>query len=386
MRQRRFAVWLICVLGVGGLVCAGCDKKKNKTTPDARRARAGSGPSSPTDRESGSRAATPPRRALRWAMDPRPGDSDPRRPAIVAPPHGRPVAPSRPPPVKIMTVAQIKALIAAKQYDQAISEAKKVLEQHEGSVPAMAAMAMAYYRKGELELCRAVLAAINLQEKNNALYLYLWGHLHLREKNYALSQKYFERAVAKNPRLLDAWLVIGVRHLRGGSYQKALTALLRAKGLAGGNTYATNLNIGSTYRGLAHRTSNPQHFVTALNYYAEAEKIFRQQPGNATKPYLNALYNKAILFLDASKFPGYTKVRRLEQGLNFLQQYATLAPRYAPGKWQAESKEVMRILNKVKNADLPAARAMAKAAASAPPRPRVVRPPRRNAPAGPAPR
>ncbi|MFH2009968.1 MAG: tetratricopeptide repeat protein [bacterium] len=379
-----------CVVGLAGL---GCEKDKKKTTPDARR-RAGGDPD--PGRASGDRPAAPrdgaresdsgPVLVTKPPPDRRRVDPNDPRGVTITPPTS-PRRPGQPAAPTVMSIPQIKQLVAAGQYVRAIQEAKKILEQNEKSVPAMAVMAMSYFRKGDLELCRAVLASINILEKDNAQFLYLWGHLYLKDQRFALAQKYFERAVAKNPQLLDAWTMIGVRYLQGGSYPKALSALLKAKGLPGGNTYGMNLNIGSTYRGLAHRNNNTAYFITALNYFQEAEKLFRQVPGNANKPYLNATYNKAILFLDAKNYPGYTNVKRLEEGLKYLQQYVTLAPQFAAAKWLQEKQAVMKLLNKIKNADLPAARAMAKAAAAQPaPTPRPTPPPRRRQPPGPPPR
>ena len=67
--------------------------------------------------------------------------------------------------------------------------------------------------------------------------------------------------------------------------------MLKAKALAGGNTYKMNLNIGSVYRGLAHRQKNAQLYVMALNYYQEAEKLHGQLPGNSGK--IEVKYNTA---------------------------------------------------------------------------------------------
>jgi len=265
-------------------------------------------------------------------------------------------------------MAELRQLLQSGKHAQAIREARKILEHNERSVSAMAVMAEAYFRRGDYELCRAVLDAINEQKKDHPLYLYLSGRIYLREKNYSLALSFFEKAVRKNPKLLDAWTVIGVRHLQGGSYQKALKALLKAKALPGGNTYSINLNIGSCYRALAHREKNPQQLVTALNYYNEAEKLYRQSAGHSGA-YLKALYNKAILYLDAKKFPGLTTVARLEKGIALLKQYVTLAPRKKPKQWAREKKAVMKIYNKAKNVELPSAKAMARAQAAQQPRP-----------------
>lgn len=382
--QRMLLVAASAMLVLG----AGCEKDKKKTTPDSRRAGGGGGESgggSPAAREgdsgdadSGPVVSSTKRPGARGTPGAGPGQVDVR-------PFSRPGRPTlgKEKKIKLMPMATIKRLIVAKQYKRAISEAKKHLEVNEKSVPAMAAMAEAYFRKGDLELCKAVLASINGLRKDHPLFLYLWGHLYLKDGSYALAVKYFERAVQKNPRLLDAWTMIGVRYLQGGSYQKALRALLKAKALSGGNTYAMNLNLGSCYRGLAHRNKNTSFYVTALNYYAEAEKLFKRSPGNANQTYLPALYNKAVLFLDAKKFPGYSKVRRLQTGLRYLEMYAVLAPRKTPGAWAKEKKAIKALINKIKNADLPAAKAMARAAASQPrPTPR----PRRRTPPGPPPR
>jgi tetratricopeptide (TPR) repeat protein len=371
----------ILLLLIGALGLYGCDKDKKKTTPDGRRASAGNGGGSGSGGNGGGGAAREGGASAEGGEGAsRPGEAPPR----AADPWVRPPPPRglpKPPPPKLMTITQIKRLVSSRQYDRALKEARKILEVNERSVPAMAVMADAYFRKGEYELCRAVLDSINLQQKEHPLYLYLQGHLFLKEKNYKLAQDFFEKAVRKNPGLLDAWTMIGVRYLMGGSYQKALTALLKAKSLSGGNTYAVNLNIGSCYRGLGHRNNNTSHLVTALNYFSEAEKKFRRVPGNTNKPYLKALYNKGILYLDAKKFPGYNKIRRLQKAIHYLQQYVTLAPRYAPKEWYKEKAEVMKILNKARNVDLPAAKAQAQAAAAAAsqprPRPGPPRPPPR---------
>jgi tetratricopeptide (TPR) repeat protein len=276
----------------------------------------------------------------------------------------------------------------AGKYDEVIREARKALEQNERSVPPMAAMAEAYFHKKEYELCRAVLDSINEQQKEHPLYLYLRGRMFIIEGNFSLAQAFFEKAVEKNPSLLDAWTVIGVRRLQGGSYQRALEALLRAKALPGGNTYAMNLNIGSCYRGLAHQGGGAEQFQAALNYYTEAERLFSQDPGNSGKAYLMAIYNKAILHLDAQTFPGLTNIQRLERGILFMEQYVTLAPRLDPKAWAAERADVLKILTKAKTVDLPAAKAGGQARPvqpQPPPAPPAPPPERESPPARPAP-
>ena len=252
------------------LISPGCSKdKKNKTTPPGARGANGGDtggdtggdgpaarPGSARESDSGPVVTTTNRPAAR----PTPGTS-PRGVTITPPTRPRRPTLGKEKKIVLMPLATVKKLIIAKQYRRAINEAKKHLEVNEKSVPAMAAMAEAYFRKGELELCKAVLASINTLQKDHPLFLYLWGHLYLKDGSYALAVKYFERAVGKNPRLLDAWTMIGVRYLQGGSYQKALNALLKAKALSGGNTYAMNLNIGSCYRGLAHRNKNTAFYV-----------------------------------------------------------------------------------------------------------------------------
>ena len=372
------------------LMSPGCSKDNKKTTPGARRANVanggdggGSGPAArrkgARESDSGPVVTTTNRPDARRSPGTGPGG------VTITPP----TAPRRPSlgkekKIVLMPLASVKKLIWAKQYRRAINEAKKHLEVNEKSVPAMAVMAEAYFHKGELELCKAVLASINTLHKDHPLFLYLWGHLYLRDGSFALAVKYFERAVQKSPLLLDAWTMIGVRYLQGGSFQKALNALLKAKGLPGGNTYAMNLNIGSCYRGLAHRNNTTSFYVTALNYYIESERLYKQ---SANQTYVSALYNKAILFLDARNFPGYSKVKRLETGLNYLEMYVVLAPRMNPGAWAKEKAAVKALLNKIKNADLPAAKAMANAAASQPrTTPRTTPRPRRRTPPGPPPR
>ncbi len=380
--MKWFAVTVCAVLALA----PACSKDKKKTTPrassGARQSGEGAGggeatrpvSSAPGARESdsGPVVTTTNRPASRRGTS-----SGPRRVTITPPTRPRRPTLAREQKVQLMPMAAIKKLIAGRQYRRAIGEAKKHLEVNEKSVPAMAAMAEAYFRKGDLELCKAVLASINNLQKDHPLFLYLWGHLYLKDGSYALAVKYFERAVQKNPRLLDAWTMIGMRYLQGGSYQKGLNALLKARALPGGNTYAMNLNIGSCYRGLAHRNNNKSYYVTALNYYLEAEKQFKATAGRASKTYLPALYNKAVLFLDAKGFPGYSKVRRLQTGLRYLQMYAVLAPQKTPSAWAKEKKTVKALITRIKNADLPAAKAMARAAAAQP---------RRRATPGPAPR
>jgi hypothetical protein len=63
-----------------------------------------------------------------------------------------------------------------------------------------------------------------------------------------------------------------------------------------------------------------------------------------------------------------------------MKQYVTLAPRLAGSAWSKEKQEVMKIYNKARNVDLPAAKAQA--AAMQPARPQ----PRREAPRRPPPR
>lgn len=368
----RAALWIVA-LGIGPfcLSLAACEKGKKPTTPSARQPAGGKNGSAPSEakvaHEDGSHRQGSVPRGEAPAHEgaegkPQPGES-PR------PQDQSQGAAERP----VRTEDQLKQLVQQGRYDESIREARRVLERNERSVPAMAVMAEAYFHKKEFELCRAVLASIYEQQKDHPLYLYLQGRMSLHEENYGLAQTYFEKAVEKNPQLLDAWTVIGVRRLQGGNYQHALEALLKARALPGGNTHAMNLNIGSAYRGLAHQKGSAEQLTTALNYYVEAEKLYRQVPGNAGKSYLKALYNKGILFLDATQFPGLTTIQRLERGIRYLESYVALAPREDSRGWAQEKAEVTKILNKAKNVDLPSAKAMAEAQAAQPAQPEAPR-------------
>lgn len=397
----------LCFAGVSALG-AGCGKKKGGTTP-ARQgtsngpvvgsggtstsggaatssggAAAGSASEGGQARASGAAAGGAPAAAREG------GQGTAARPAGGPEPRGmpRPAARGLPPAAapKVPTLSDLRALLNARQYKQAIAAVRRVLAVHERSVSAMAIMAEAYFHLGNFPLCLAVLDVVNDQQPGHPLYLYLRGRIALKNGDLGVARKFFEEAVKKNPRLLDAWLVIGVRALQGGNYQKALAALLKAKALSGGNTYSVNLNVGSCYRAMAHQQHNTQMLLTALNYYNEADKLYRQAPGNGNRVYLKALYNKAILYLDAKVFPGLNKVQRLEHGIVLLRQYVTLAPRLAPRGWARERKAVLQILNKATNVDLPAAKAMAQAqaaqrrAAAARPAAPVRQPPARQPP------
>jgi tetratricopeptide (TPR) repeat protein len=346
------------IAGIGLVLIPGCNKGSKPTTPAARRDGARTEPrrDGPERRaaargEPGRETGTGP--AARDGGEDRPRAEDPPRAAD-------------PPPVtdRLPTVTELRDWLSAGAYDRVLRGAKQIIEKDEKNVPAMAAMAMAYFRKNEIELCRAVLDVINTHEKENEHWIYLWGHLYIKEGNHRLAQIYFEKAVAKNPQLLDAWLVLGFRYLQSGSYEKAKNALEKAKALPGGNTYRVALNLGSSCRGLAHQqgAAGQALFQSALGHYDEAERLYRQATGGS-KPYLAVIYNRAVLYLDAPELPGLTKVKRIEQGIAHLEQYVAQAKRHAAGEWNKEKTEVLALLSKAKTVDLPAA----KAAEQAPP-------------------
>jgi tetratricopeptide (TPR) repeat protein len=295
--------------------------------------------------------------------------------------------------------------------------AKTVLALDEKNVPAMVVAALAYFRKGQISLCRAVLRFIADIDPNNATGFYLAGHLALHDNEHTRSRLFFEKAVEKNPNLPDAWAMLCVWYVQGKNWREtrgaragkdALKACTKACALDSRN-YKSRLNLGTVYRGLASdcRTtaaarcdiqrqscraagtgeSNCQaRFTSCLKpavtrckqgeagYYKKAKDTYwkanalygryLRRKGRPARLYPMAVFNIGVLYLDAAAFPGESAISRLQKAKKYLRQYLrAVDPRQARKESAAVKKLIQRADTKIQAVKAKAAAAAAAAAA-----------------------
>lgn len=355
---------------------AGCSKKKKKkTTPEAARASTAR-PESPESPESRGepRPEARPEPGPEARPEPR---TEPRPEARPEPrPEARPEArPRVDPKIKIQqSLAEAKQAFRSGQYTRAIAMAKSVLALDEKNIDAMVIVAQAYFKNGEVELCRAVLQFIADIDPQNAVGFYLAGHLALHDREYRKAKAFFEKAVEKNPNLPDAWSMLCAWYVQGKNWKEtragrkgkdAHTACTKAVALDGAS-FQNRLNLGTLYRGLATdcrsrlaarcatikancesqklstakcrqqfetcfkpgiascAQSEGTYYKSARDAYLRANELYMRhlrKTGQTAKPYAPAYFNLGVLFLDALSFPGESGVSRLNKAKGYLQLY-----------------------------------------------------------------
>lgn len=197
-----------------------------------------------------------------------------------------------------------EALLAQGKLDPAEQAARAALKLDEKNVPAMVNLATVYARKRRFELAKMVLENAKLVDDRDAS---LWNRLgfvelSLGDRNIAL--ECFRTAAALRPDYPEAHANYGTLLADSEDYQNAAAELQLAVKYAPQNALAW-MNLGNAYRGL-------KEFGPAEDAYGRALAI--------DPALVDARFNMAVLYLDGEK-PGVAALRRLEQGVAFLEAY-----------------------------------------------------------------
>ena len=213
-------------------------------------------------------------------------------------------------PKPIGMVRDAEAMIRRGRYQQAINRCRDALRRNEKYVPAMVAMANAYFHLGKLEFAESVCdIALKIRSKTGACFA-LMGHISLKRKDDTRALKNFEKATQVDPGYPLGWLNYGGMLLRVKNYESAAKALSKAVELMPNRSEA-QLNLGSAYRGAGK-------LAQARVAYMKALKI---RPN-----YSSAYFNLGVLYLDAtSVFDGKTRLAQLDQSVAHFQRYKQTA-------------------------------------------------------------
>jgi len=292
--------------------------------------------------------------------------------------------------VKQRNLAGARRALSQGKYDRAIALAKLVLAVDEKNVAAMVVVAHAYFKKGNIEFCRAVLGFIAAIDPNNAHGFYLAGYLALHDGENRKARAFFEKALEKNPNFPDAWSMLCTWYTKGKNWREkdpkrvgkdAYTACSKAVQLRPWD-HRSMLNLGTVYRGLASdcrgggvqaceaqkvacrggscqqtykscrkavlgrcRPVEIQYFRSARQTYLRASDLYQKavrRAGKPAGPYAPALYNLGILYLDAPVMPGETSISRLNKAKAYLRHYLQAADPRAARRDQSRVRELTR--------------------------------------------
>lgn len=195
------------------------------------------------------------------------------------------------------------------RYEDAIREAKLALGRDERYVPAMVALAKAYYYEHKYELATSIVDIAKSIDGNNAECYNLLGFLALAHDDRISATAAFKKATELDARYGNAWDNLAAQYLYAKNYDGALAAAKRATELLPTFTKAW-LNLGSAYRG-------KQQYAEAENAYKRAVQL---DPN-----YADAYFNLGILFLDAKQMPGTDTITKFNTAINYLNRYKQLA-------------------------------------------------------------
>lgn len=104
----------------------------------------------------------------------------------------------------LKTRPELQTPIAGRRYVAAIRASRAALKKHEKDIPAMVAMALAYYHLGKYELAQGICdITLDIQSSCGACHL-IKGFIAIKQKNGPLAHVQFKRATQRSPRLGQA--------------------------------------------------------------------------------------------------------------------------------------------------------------------------------------
>ena len=203
-----------------------------------------------------------------------------------------------------LRVQFVRVLIAEGRLEVALVEAKKVLKTDERNVPALLALADAWYREKKYELARDVLenAAALDPKSGEARNAQGFVFLALEQKPQALEA--FRSACALAPGLAEAHNNLGALLNEASDFTGAAKELQLASRLQPDRA-AIWLNLGNALRGAHQDREAEQAYLRAREVDAKS---------------LDPLFNLGLLYLDG-QLPGKPASERLAQANAWFEQF-----------------------------------------------------------------
>jgi tetratricopeptide (TPR) repeat protein len=205
-------------------------------------------------------------------------------------------------------VEAAQRLYNARNYQEAVTQAKVALNKNERYAPAMLVMAKAYFKLGKYEWVRTLgdmMKNAGATEAERADIFHMLGFMEVEKKNTPGAIELFRKATTAQPENAVFWNNLGTQYLIAKNYREAVPTLEKAVQIQ--PTFAkAHLNLGSAYRGV-------KAYDRALAEYQQSLRLFPR--------YADAVFNLGILYLDAEKMPNMDSIARLNTAIQYFQQY-----------------------------------------------------------------
>ena len=195
-------------------------------------------------------------------------------------------------------------LEAEGRYDDAATEAKRVLKGDERNVSAMLELASIYYHQKRFELSRMITENARQIDGTDALVFNTLAFLDLADKNQARALENFKKAAELREDLPEVQNNLGALLVASQDYPDAIQHLQLAVHYAP-SFAAAHVNLGNAYRG-------SKQYQLALQEYQKALQL---------DPSLkDGYFDLGVLFLDGA-VPGVAPLDRLNQSIAFFQKF-----------------------------------------------------------------
>lgn len=204
--------------------------------------------------------------------------------------------------------AKLEVLLARKQYDTVIQKAKELLRRDERNVGAMIAMAKANYWMERYELSEAILNRAEELDPDRADIYFVFGLIAMENEESSRAISNFEKALEQNPRFAEAHNNLGLLYHDAGDFPGAAEQFQEAIADYPGFREA-KLNLGIAYKQLGEFEKAEAQFKEVIEMDSDSA---------------DAYFNLGVLYLD-SEIPGMDKIPRLEQSIETLNKYKSVA-------------------------------------------------------------
>jgi tetratricopeptide (TPR) repeat protein len=228
--------------------------------------------------------------------------------AAPAAPTGRKRRQPPPPVIPLNETAAAQKQYNARNYENAVAQAKAALTKNDKYTPAMLVMAKSYYKLRKYEWVRhlwKMMQANNATPAEQGEMYHLLAWMEIERGNVPGSIEMLKKATEARPENPIFWNNLGAQYLEAKNYREAAPAFQKAVELQPGFAKAF-LNLGSAYRGL-------KEYDKAKESYDKALQIFPN--------YADGYFHLGILFLDADKMPNLDTIAKLNTAIGHLQKY-----------------------------------------------------------------
>lgn len=224
-----------------------------------------------------------------------------------------PATPGQPTGDPAPDTAAANDLIKKGRYEDAITSCKSALGRDERYVPALIAMAKAYYHLKKYEFSTAIIDLAQKLDANNAESYNLLGYIALTRNDTISATAAFKKATELKDDYGIAWNSLVAQYVLSKNYEAAVPAGEKAVQLLPTFDKA-HLNLGAAYRGKM--------------MYVEAERELKKAL-ELNPNYADAYFNLGIMYLDAPPGKiggeGMDTIAKLNTAIGYLGKYKNLA-------------------------------------------------------------